>query len=212
MSFQGAVEEANQFAIRGSLTSDTFPSLATYVDIVINRRVSATLPAKSGFSFNPSASLKPGTNLVEVFVSGSDQMLSNGIHEISGDLPAQTREALAQESKRFLDRAGRFVAIDNGQNILAIGSALSEALSARGIQNTSNAQRFDLVLCAGLAEHAWTLDRLYNSLNPGGKAVLYLPPAELRATLLEAGFEILELEMADATRTLVIVKKPEGTA
>ena len=210
MPFQGSVDEANQFAIRGSVSSDTFPSLATYVDIVINRRLAATLPAQSGFSFDPSESLKPGTNLVEVFVSGSDQVLNNGTHQISGDLPAPTREASA-EANEFLDRAGRLVAINSGHHILAVGSALSGALSARGIRVANNSRQFDLVLSLSLAES------LYDVLKPGGKAAFYLPrgtdrpEAELRAIVLEAGFEILELEMTDATRALAVGRKPEVT-
>lgn len=54
---------------------------------------------RRAFWFNPFESLLPGPNLVEVFVSGSDQLLENGTQVISPDL-LQDRSQFAQSEER----------------------------------------------------------------------------------------------------------------
>ena len=81
MPITGVVEKAGQFGILGWLSRDTPAPFAPFVDVIVNRRLAAvvpstqTEPSRYRFSFNPFESLAPGLNSVEVFVSGSDQLI-----------------------------------------------------------------------------------------------------------------------------------------
>jgi 2-polyprenyl-3-methyl-5-hydroxy-6-metoxy-1,4-benzoquinol methylase len=93
MAFLGHLDSATKFSMNGWVHNDTLPNLSLHVDILINRRRVCTLLANSyrgdveaagygngrkAFWFNPFERLTLPENLVEVFVTGTDQLLHNG--------------------------------------------------------------------------------------------------------------------------------------
>jgi len=145
LAFRGCVDEANRFAIRGWVTCDTFSSLTPFVDIVVNRRCLGSVRAGlfredlvalefsdgyRAFSFNPFENLQPGCNLLEVFVSGSDQILTNGSREIFVDLSDDLRPKCATNnaltmagfmtSSAFVDQVDLFFRFQPFSSVLEI--------------------------------------------------------------------------------------------
>jgi phospholipid N-methyltransferase len=97
MAFLGFLDVAEESSIEGWAHSDTLPNLPLHVDVLINRRRVVKLLADSyrwdveaagfgdgrkGFGFNPSAYLTLPENIVEVYISGTDQLLNGGLRTI----------------------------------------------------------------------------------------------------------------------------------
>ncbi len=205
MPITGMVEEVGQFGIRGWLVRDTPARFAPLVDVVVNRRLAATVssvqsePSHYRFSFNPFESLKLGLNSVEVFVSGTDQVIENGVGSIV--LEPATRPGAEVELPAI-----------SSEGELVFGPGICEHC-------------FPSV--------AGTLARVYRELQPGGVAVLdFLCPEpgmtssyatldgdgiftrmysepELRSFVLNAGLEILEIKPSAQYRAQLRAMKPE---
>ncbi len=184
MPFTGQIHEATQFSLRGSLTSETFPTLTPFVDIVVNRRFVARVAARE-FSFNPFEALAPGTNIVELFIAGSDQLLQGGSQTISGDLPADVFEARESDAPIdcFMDEVTVLAEAELRGRVWAIGEKTVKAVLDRGSEcerERTEENDFDLVLAANVCEHwfpsiAKELVHIYNALRPGGLVCLDFP-------------------------------------
>ncbi len=101
MAFSGYLDSADEFSMNGWAHTDTLPNRSVFVDILINRRRVCTLLANSyrsdveaagygngrkGFWLNPSEHLTVSENLVEVFITGTDQLLCGGRQTIRKSL------------------------------------------------------------------------------------------------------------------------------
>jgi len=117
MPFHGHVDEANQFALHGWLYCVSHPALVPSVDIVVNRRLITRVLAGifrhdlaaenfadgcRAFWFNPFESLKLGPNVVEIFISGSDQLVPNGRHVVASELSADRSQFANSEERARL--------------------------------------------------------------------------------------------------------------
>ena len=93
MAFLGRLDTANDFMLHGWAHNEALPNLSLHVDIVINRHLMCKLLAdcyredleaaafgngRKAFWFNPHQYLVGPENLVEVYISGTDQLLDNG--------------------------------------------------------------------------------------------------------------------------------------
>ena len=93
MSFDGHLDQADEFVLHGWAHSSQIPELTIHVDIVINGRLAARARAgdfradlevtgkgdgRKAFSFNPCEHWTKDENLVEIFISGTDHLLWNG--------------------------------------------------------------------------------------------------------------------------------------
>lgn len=114
MAFLGHLDAADEFLLHGWAHSEALPKLSLYVDIVINRRLVCRLLADSyrhdieaagfgdgrkAFSFNPFEYLSAAENLVEVYVSGTDQLLYGG-RRVLPDLSSKEQVSSADPSSK----------------------------------------------------------------------------------------------------------------
>ena len=191
MPITGAVEQAGQFGIHGWLSRDTPAEFAPSLDIVVNRRLAATVygvqiePSQYRFSFNPFESLTPGLNLVETFVSGTDQLIEGGVFSI--DLQP-VPEALSSDGQIF-EHSYPSVAVTLSRMYRQAkpgGVAVLDFLCAEPEMVSSY---------ASFAEDG-TFTRVYSE-------------SEMRAFALDAGFEVLELRQSAGNRAHLTVRKPE---